>query len=74
MPSLMASLLPRVSRAGRDTTTSRLSATLMSLSHTLQLRLFAKEETLNSGTGFFCILKWNPIIGLALPLLIEGKD
>ena len=36
--------------------------------------LLAKEAPLDSGTGFFCTLKWSPVHGLILPPLLEGKD
>ena len=36
--------------------------------------LFAKEATLDVGTGLFCTVKWNPSHGLALPPLLEGKE
>ena len=47
-PSPMAPLLPRFSRTGRDTTTSRLFATLMSPRPTHQVRHFCQRGT----TGF----------------------
>ena len=36
--------------------------------------LLAKEAPLDSGTGLFCTLKWDPVNGLVLPPLLEGKD
>ena len=71
MPTPMTAHLPRVSRTGRDTTTSRLSANLISLSPTLQAGLLCQGP---SSTSLFCILKWNPVLGPALPPLIWGKD
>ena len=59
----------RVSRNGRDTSTRRFSAFLMSLSLILQV----KGAPLDSGTGLFCILKWNPVFGLAVPPIIGGR-
>ena len=36
--------------------------------------LLAKDAPLDSGTGLFCTVKWNPVLGLALPPLLNGKD
>ena len=45
MPSPMATPLPRFSRTGKDTTTSRLFATLTSLSPTLQVMPLCQRGT-----------------------------
>ena len=68
-----SSCFPRLSSTGRDTATSRLLATLMSLSPTSKWGLFAKEAALDSGISLFCTLKWNTVLGLAFPPLIGGK-
>ena len=65
----MTSLLFTVSRTSRDTTTIRLSATLMTLSPTSKKGICAKEVPLDSGTCLFYTLKCNPVFGLVLHLL-----
>ena len=75
VPTPTASLLPSISRTGRDTTTSRPLATWMSLPSLLsEWGFLAKEIPLDSATGFFCTVKWNPVHGLASPPLLEWKD
>ena len=70
-----APLLPGVSRTGRDTITSRLSATLMSLHPNLQVRpLCQRGITGLQGLVSFYTLKWNPVLVLAFPPIIGGKD
>ena len=36
--------------------------------------LLAKDGPLDPGTGRFSTVKWNPVCGLVLPPLLEGKD
>ena len=36
--------------------------------------LLSKEGPLDPGTGLFCTVKWNPVLGLVLPPLLGGKD
>ena len=74
MPSSMADLFPRVSRTGEDPTISRLSATLMSINSTLQVRYLCQRGTTRLWQGMFYTLKWNPVFGLALPPAIGRKD
>ena len=74
MCQLLWPLLPSISRPGRDTTTSRPLATWMGLSPTHQVGLLAKEAPLDPATGLYWTVKWNPVFGLALPPLLEGKD
>ena len=67
-------LSPSISRTSGDTATSRCLATWMSLIHTLQVRPLSQRCTLDPDTGLFCTVKWNPVPGLGLPPLLDGKD
>ena len=66
---------PGISRTGGDTTTSRLGQASFPLS---KWGCLAKDAPLDPGTdpstSLFHAMKWNPVHGLALPPLLEGKD
>ena len=59
-------LLPRVSRTGRDTSTSRLSATLTSLSPTFQVRPLCQRGTNGLQNRSLCMPKTEPNLGPGL--------
>ena len=67
-------LPPSISRTGGDTATSRFLATWMSLIHTLHVRPLSQRCATRPWHKSLCTVKWNPIQGLALPPLLDGKD
>ena len=73
-PSPTAPLLPSIGRTGRDITPSRLSATFIGLSPTLQVKLLCKRGTIRLCHRSLSHIEMEPIPGSGFPPLIERKD
>ena len=69
----LAPLLPSISRTGRDTMTSRLPATLMSLNPTLQVRPLCQKDTTRLWHRSLLHIEMEPSLGSGFATFHRGK-